>query len=298
MTNKSINLSVVIATYNEEKNIAACLESVKNIADEIIIIDGQSTDETPEIAQNLGAKVISVPNKPNDFHANKQLGIDKATGEWILQLDADERVSTELESEIKIITKQNSSLLDEKETSENKPSHLQATSYKQQAINGFAIPRKNWFLGRFLTKGGVYPDYVVRLFRKGKGSFPKSKIINNSITTSNVHAQIEIKGILGHLKNDLIHYGDMEIERYLSRFNRYTSLESDNLISLNFRLNIIQALNYLIIKPAYWFVMRYFRHRGYVDGFQGFLFALFSSLHYPVIYLKIWEKSKSNNNDK
>jgi len=103
MSKKTPILSVVIATFNEEQNISDCINSFKEIADEIIIIDGQSTDKTKDITQKLGAEVISVPNKPNDFHANKQIGIDKAKGTWILQLDADERVSSKLATEIKEI---------------------------------------------------------------------------------------------------------------------------------------------------------------------------------------------------
>ena len=268
MRNPKPLLSIVIATFNEEKNIKDCLKSIKDIADEIIIVDGQSTDKTPQIAKKMGATIISVPNKPDDFHANKQLGIDKAKGEWILQLDADERVTKPLAKEIESLIKSNT------------------------VLEGYAIPRKNWFLGRFLTKGGAYPDPVVRLFKQGKGSFSNQTIIDNSITTSNVHAQIQIASEVGILTQDLIHYGDLEIERYLKRLNRYTTLEAENLQKLGFETNLVKSIDYLVAKPIYWFFKRYLRHRGYVDGFQGFLFALLSALHYPIIYLKIWEKTK------
>ncbi len=261
-------LSVVIATYNEEKNITSCLNSVKNIADEIIIVDGQSGDDTVKLAKKFNTKIYIVPNQPDNFHANKQLGLNKATGNWILQIDADERVSKQLAKEIKVII----------------------TNPKSK--DGYNIPRKNWFLTKFLTKGGVYPDYVVRLFRKNKGFFPKDKIIDNGITTSNVHAQIQIKGNLGYLNQNLIHYGDKSFDRYLSRLNRYTTIEADNLITNDFKINFINAIHYIWIKPTYWFLKRFIRHRGYVDGFAGFAFALFSAFHYPIIYIKIWNKIK------
>lgn len=262
---KQIHLSVVLATYNEELNIKDCLESVKAIADEIIVVDGKSQDKTAQVAKSTGARVISVENNPQ-FHANKQLATDAAKGEWILQLDADERVSKELAKEIAHIL-----------TADNKD------------IGGYFIPRRNWFLGRFLTKGGVYPDPVLRLFRRGKGIFKHDEIINNGITTSNVHAQIHVGGEIGMLKSDLIHYGDVSFTKYLLRFNRYTQLEAENLYTLGVTPNFGKSFDYFIIKPLYWFFKRFIRHRGYVDGYQGFLFALLSALHYPVIYMKLRE---------
>jgi len=179
-----MTLSIAIATFNESQNIKDCLKSVKDIAGEIVVVDGKSSDDTAAIARSMGAKVISVDNNPQ-FHANKQLAIDKASGDWILQLDADERLSPELAREIS-----------GQVALENNPN------------DGFYLPRKNWFLGRFLSKGGAYPDPVLRLFKKGKGKFEHKGIIDNGITTSNVHAQIEVRGKIGHLKHDLIHYGD------------------------------------------------------------------------------------------
>ena len=127
-------LSVVLAVFNEEKNLAACLESFKDIADEIVIVDGTSTDKTVEIAKKFGARVKVTTNKPN-FHINKQMAIDMAKSDWILQMDADEHVSEEMKKEIRDILENDS-----------------------KEYNGYWMPRKNWFLGRFLLKGGQYPD--------------------------------------------------------------------------------------------------------------------------------------------
>lgn len=259
-----MSLSVALATYNEEKNITDCLKSVANIADEIIIVDGQSQDKTAHIAKSFRAKVISVPNNPQ-FHVNKQIAIDNCQSDWILQLDADERLSPELAKEIKKIAS-------------SKPLSSEE--------NGYYLPRRNYFLGKFLTKGGAYPDPVIRLFRKGKARFDRNKIIDNGITTANVHAQLVIDGKIGTLKHDLIHYGDISISSYFKRFNRYTSLEAENLVSLNKK---VCFLNYFVWLPIYWFFKRFIRHKGFVDGYQGFLFALFSCLHYPMIWIKCKE---------
>ncbi|MFH1280666.1 MAG: glycosyltransferase family 2 protein [Candidatus Beckwithbacteria bacterium] len=252
-------LSVVLATYNEQDNIKSCLESVRQLADEIIVVDGSSTDETREIATSLGAKVYKTTNKPI-FHLNKQMAVDKAKGSWILQLDADEHISQNLKNEIKKV------ISDSKSKS------------------GYYLPRKNWFLTRFLTKGGQYPDYVIRLFKKGKGHFP----------CESVHEQIEIDGSVGHLKNDLLHYSDPNFKRYITRFNRYTSLDTNLLFKAKIKPGVFTGVNYLLIKPIIWFFSTYFRHKGFVDGLPGFIFSLMSSLRFPVIYFKLWEKNHAH----
>ena len=253
---KNSKLSVVLATYNEEANIAGCLESVKNIADEIIVVDGESTDKTVEIAKKSGARVISTTNKSN-FHSNKNMAIDAAKGDWVLQLDADEVVSPELSREIK------------KEINSKK-------------YSGYWVNRKNWFLTRFLTKGGQYPDPTLRLYRNGKGRLP----------ANDVHEQAEVKGEVGHLKNDLLHYRDTNFEKYMEGFNRYSTIVSMQLADRKININLSNALLYLFLKPLSTFLKIYFRHRGYVDGMPGFIFALFSGLIHSVAYIKYWQHTK------
>ena len=255
MAGSKVSLSVVLATYNEADKIADCLNSVKNLADEIIVVDGSSNDNTRKIAKSFGAKVIKVKNLPM-FHTNKQKAVDEATKDWILQLDADEQVSKELAEEIK-------------------------SAILKSEFSGFYLPRKNWFLSRFLTKGGQYPDYVIRLFKNGSGHFPQES----------VHEQIAIKGSVGYLKNPLIHYADKEFSRYLTRFNRYTDLEAANLFRVGEKPTFPSGINYFLIKPVHWFLLTYFRHKGFVDGLPGFIFALMSSLRFPVTWFKLWEKT-------
>lgn len=244
-------LSVVLATFNEEQNLSACLDSVKNLADEIIIVDGSSTDKTVEVAKKYGAKVI-VTNNPPIFHINKQKAIDLATKDWILQLDADERLTKELFYEIK--DKINS----------------------DSDINGFWIPRKNWFLGKFLMKGGVYPDYTLRLYKNGKGRLPQK----------DVHEQAVVSGRVDYIKNPLIHIADPSFKRYIFRFNRYTDLITEELSKDKVRKTPFVFIKYLFFKPVFWFLKTYIRHKGFMDGWQGFVFSFFSALRFPVSYYK------------
>lgn len=248
---KKQTISVVLATYNEEKNLPGCLGSVKDFADEIVVVDGTSLDKTVDVAKSFGAKVVVTQNHPI-FHINKQKAIDMATKEWILQLDADERVSSDLKQEI------------------------EKTINAENACDGYWIPRKNWFLGRFLMKGGVYPDYTLRLYKKGKGKLPQK----------DVHEQAEVKGQIGYLKHPLIHMADPEFGRYLLRFNRYTNLIAQELQEKKVGKNPFVVVKYMIVLPVWWFGKIYIRHKGFLDGWQGFVWAFFSALRFSVGYVK------------
>lgn len=250
-------ISVVLATYNEEKNIARCLESVKDLADEIIIVDGSSTDKTVEITKKYGAKVTVTDNPPN-FHVNKQKAIDKATKDWILQMDADEVVSKELAEEIRTKIEDRGS---------------------KGEVNGYWMPRKNYFLGRFLMKGGQYPDYTIRLYKNGKGRLP----------VKDVHEQALVEGKVEYLTHALLHYPYKNFNAYLSKWKRYNKLEAGHireaLKNKNQFKKFLYGIGFLIIKPVHWFLTTYFRHKGFMDSWQGFVFCLFSALRFPASYL-------------
>jgi len=254
MKNKN-TLSIVLATRNEEVNIGRCLDAIKSIADEIIVCDEASSDRTVEISKIYGAKIIHTRHQPN-FHLTKNIAIDAATCDWILQLDADEVVSPELKLEI-------------------------IQSLKTKDYNGYWLNRRNWFLYRFLTKGGQYPDPTLRLYRRGYGRLP----------AKDVHEQAVVKGEIGHLKNDLLHYRDTTFEKYLEGFNRYSSLIATQL--QNIRVNLFTAVKYLIFKPGFVFLNIYIRHKGFVDGKAGFVFALYSGLIWPVAFIKLWQSQLS-----
>lgn len=257
-----IQLSVVLATFNEEENLPRCLESVKDLASEIVIVDGTSKDKTVEIAKSFGANVTVTKNLPN-FHINKQKGIDLAKGEWILQLDADEVVSEELAKELKSVI-----------------------SNPKPGINGYWMPRKNYFLGRFLMKGGQYPDYTVRLYRNGKGKLPQK----------DVHEQAVIEGKIGYLKSALLHYPYKDFAFYTKKWMRYNHLLagqiSDEMKDKSMILKIYYGIAYLFAKPAHWMLTAYGRHKGFYDSWQGLIFALFSALRFPVSYI-IYIRNKS-----
>jgi len=256
-------ISVAIATYNEENNIAKCLEAVSSWVDEIIIADGDSQDETIKVASKFkNVKIIKTTNKPI-FHINKNIAIDACASDWILQLDADEIVTPQLKEEI--------------------------ISYLEKDINdikfnGFWVPRKNSFLGSFLKKGGQYPDPTIRFYKKGKGRLP----------CVDVHEQAKIEGEVGWLKNDLEHYADTSFSKYLLRHNRYTTLLAQELQEKKTKINFINFVNFYFCKPNWWFLKTFFRHRGYVDGFPGFVFSFYSALRFPISYTKYWELVKTN----
>jgi len=248
-------ISVAIATFNEERNIGECLESVRDLADEIVVVDGSSSDKTVEIAKKYGAKVIVADNPPI-FHINKQKAIDECRGSWILQLDADERVTPELKKEIKSTIEQ----------SNNK------------TINAYFLSRKNYFLGRWLKKTGQYPDGVIRFFKKGKAWLP----------CKSVHEQMKVEGKVGWLKGYLLHYPYPTFSEYLKKSNRYTGLTAQEMLDKG-------------EKPSFWgyffaewqaiktFLLLFIRHKGFLDGFPGFVFSLYSGLHHISAYVKFWE---------
>ncbi|OGC92151.1 hypothetical protein A3D85_01925 [Candidatus Amesbacteria bacterium RIFCSPHIGHO2_02_FULL_47_9] len=255
---KTLKLSVVLAARNEQEKLGRCLESVKTIADEIVIADEKSTDKTVEIAKKFGTRVIPVSHQDN-FHITKNVSIDNAKGEWILQLDADEVVSPELAQEITIAIKDG-----------------------QSPINGYWINRRNWFLTRFLSKGGQYPDPTLRLYRRGLGRLP----------AKDVHEQATVEPPIGHLKHDLLHYRDTSFEKYMEGFNRYSSFISSQLENKKVNFGLTNTFLYLFLKPLSTFLGIYIRHRGYVDGTPGFIFAVFSGLIHPVSYIKYWQHTK------
>lgn len=281
-----MKLSLCIATFNEEKNIHYPLDSAYDLVDEVVIVDGGSTDRTVEIAKSYGEKVRIMPTvNLKMFHKNKQKAIEAAKGDWILQLDADEELSEELKTEIKLVTG-----VEEK----GKKIH---NSRQDPSLIAYWLPRKNWFLTRFLEKGGQYPDYTIRLYRNGCVRFPckdvheNVEIINPKLKNLNIENSLKNENCklkIGYLKNPILHYADPNFSRYLMRWNRYTSLEVEK-IPKDTKLGFF---NYIIWKPKITFLMMYFRHKGFMDGFPGFVFALFSSLRFIVIYVKWWVKSK------
>ena len=271
-----MKLSLCIATYNEAKNLHYAMDSTIDWVDEVIIVDGSSTDNTVELARSYGpkVKVIETTNPPI-FHINKQKAIEAATGDWILQLDADEEITDALREEIIGITKnQNPNI--------------------KSSVLAYQIPRKNYFLGRFLMKGGVYPDYTIRLYKRGTMYFP-CKDVHENVTPVGGHPELVEGSIkdetwLGTLKNPMNHYSDPTFARYWHRWKRYCTIEASRVQENALRLykdknkymawKIIFVLKCIFLLPIYWFFLSYFRHKGFMDGWQGFVFHFMSAMRW------------------
>lgn len=278
-------LSVALATYNEEANLASCLASVKNWVDEIVIVDGGSTDKTLAIASQFEAKIIETDN-PLIFHINKQKALDACRNEWILQLDADEEVSDELAKEIQSVIGMTRDELQARNIPKGKlrlferhhrilKSQNTFPCEKARGIVAFFVPRRNYFLGHPMTYAGTYPDGVIRLVKKSRVRFP----------SKSVHEQIIVDGEVAWLMNDLLHYSNPTMQKYLSGANKYTRLLALQISKKSHQAWFLFFL-YCFIKPLSTFFNLFIRHKGFLDGIYGFLFSFFSSLHYPVAYIK------------
>jgi glycosyltransferase involved in cell wall biosynthesis len=246
-----MDLSVVIITKNEEQNIARCLESVK-WADEIIVIDDHSTDRTREIAAQYGAQVYLLPWRGYG-HAKRE-GVKRARGNWILSIDADEEVSSELADEIRHIL------------SNGTP------------CAGFYLPRKTNFLGRWIYNSGWYPDPVLRLFQKKQGNFSEAA----------VHEKVLLNGNVGILKGDLRHYSDPNLEHYLEKFNRYTTLGAE----AAYREGKKSRWFDIVVRPPVAFIKHYISKQGFRDGFEGFVISVMSAVAVFVKYAKLRQLMK------
>lgn len=245
-------ISVCLATFNEEKNIKDCLESVK-WADEIVIVDGRSTDKTVEIAKKYTSKII-VRENPLMFHINKQKAFEAATGDWILYLDADERVTPALKKEI-----------------------ISNIQHQASSVNGFWIPRKNIIFGKWMKHTGWWPDHQLRLFRRGKAHLP----------CKSVHEQPKLSGKAGYLKNPLIHYNYQTVSQYVERLNKlYTENDKNVFLAEDRKIKWQDAIRF----PVNEFFKRFFKEKGYQDGLHGLVLSILQSFSALVTFAKIWEE--------
>lgn len=279
-----MKLSVTLATYNEEANIRRCLTAARDLAGEIIVVDGSSTDRTREIARELGAKVVKTTNPPI-FHINKQKANDLAKGDWILQLDGDETVTDELKKEIRRLLEGKYFGYDSWVSPLKKLLGLRAHSLSEPAA-AYYLPRRNYFLGRYLKNAGQYPDPVIRLFQRGKAHLP----------TKDVHEQMVVIGKIGWFTGELDHLATPDFGRYLLRENRYSSLAAIQMKQAGVKVGVGNTVNYLFLKPLGTFLSLYLRYRGFLDGFPGFVFSLYSGFHHAFSYMKLWELYQNEKN--
>ncbi len=245
-----VSIAAIVITKNEERNVMACLESLA-WADERIVVDACSTDRTVEIARASGARVFVRPWP--GFGPQKNFGMDQTQAEWILIVDADERIPEPLQKEIQAGLRAGPPL----------------------DVAGYEIPRRNFFYGRWIRGGGIYPDYQLRLFRRPAGRYDDVLL----------HERLQLRGRILRLAHPMDHFSMPSVREHVRKMVRYTTLGAqEKLKTLPHVSSLDLAGNHLgtILKT---FVLR----RGYRDGVYGVVVALFAVMHTFVKYAKVWE---------
>ncbi len=247
---RTARVSVVVVTLNEEARLRTCLESVA-WADEIVVVDAESYDKTVQIAREFTDRVHVRPWP--GFTAQKNFGLEQATGDWLLSLDADEEVSAELRDEVEL--------------------RLDAAP-----VDGYAVPRRNLFLGQWIRRGGLYPDWQVRLFRRGRGRF----------LARDVHESVQVDGPVGRLAGHLVHRSYRDLGDFFERAHRYSTLAAQDLLRQGHRARARE----LVLRPAARFLSMYIARGGFLDGRKGLLLAALYAYYVFMRTAKLWEVTR------
>ncbi|HJU03926.1 MAG TPA: glycosyltransferase family 2 protein [Nitrospiraceae bacterium] len=241
-------IAAVVITKNEEVNIGSCLVSLRWVHD-LIVVDACSTDRTVEVVREYTPRVF-IRSWPG-FGPQKNYGLDQATADWVLVVDADERVTDELRHEIQAVL---------------------ATSTD---VVGYEIPRRNFFYGRWIKGGGLYPDYQLRLFRRSAGRYDDVLL----------HERLQLRGRIGRLRSPLDHYSMPSIGAHIQKMARYTTLGAQEKLKTRSCVTPLDlAGNHLVT-----IFKTYATRGGYRDGIHGAVVALFAGMHTFVKYAKAWE---------
>ncbi len=276
-----INITAIVLTFNEETNIRACLESIKDVVSEIFIVDSGSTDNTLNIAKEYNCEIVSHPFENYSFQRNWALDNLSISNNWVLNLDADHRLTVELRNELKVIFDKNI----------------------PPAINGFLTSRRTIFMGKWIRFGGHYPTYHSVLFRKGKGYC--------EIKQYDQHFKVE--GDLIKLKGDIIDVITDSLFNFTLRHNKWSSLEAselssklkggDGVIESNRTGNAIQKRRYLksvyekfplFFRPFIYFIVRYLFRLGFLDGTRGLIFHILQGFWFRfLVDAKVYELKKT-----
>jgi len=252
-------LSVALITHNEEANLPRTLESVVPLVrdgrGEIIVVDSGSTDRTIEIAQSFGARIFVEPWK--GFAQQKNSAMEKASADWILQLDADESLEPQLAEEIR------------------------AVLTTGLGASGFWLPRKNFFLGRWIRHGGFYPDPKLRLVRRGAGKFVEY----------GAHPTMEVDGMTRHCKHALLHDAYPTLRGYIDHMNSYSSSGAAIAVAKGHRRFSMMDI---VARPLLTFIYNYFIRLGFLDGREGLLLHLYHSVYVSWKYAKAWELARNS----
>ncbi|MGE5337401.1 MAG: glycosyltransferase family 2 protein [Gemmatimonadota bacterium] len=251
-----MKLSVIVITRDEERNIDACLQSVA-WADERIVVDSGSTDRTLELAHAAGATVVRTADWPG-FGPQKNRALDACSGDWILSLDADERVDAALRAEIE-------------------------ATLRAPQFDVYEIPRRSTYCGRFMRHGGWWPDYTRRLFRRGAARFSAAR----------VHERLETDRAVGRLRAPLLHYSFRSMEQVLDKMNRYSS-ESAAMIAARGKA---PGLASAVMHGAAAFLRTYVLRLGFLDGRRGFLLAVSNAEGSYYRYVKAMLAAEAQRDD-
>ncbi|MBI2908038.1 MAG: glycosyltransferase family 2 protein [Chloroflexi bacterium] len=239
-------ISAIVIAKNERRHIAACLESL-SWADELIVVDSFSSDQTPVISRRFTEKVFQRPFDTFPKHRNASLEL--ASGDWVFFLDADERVTPELAEETRSAT---------------------AVADK----DAYWVPRRNIILGKWIQHTGWYPDYQLRLFRRDKGRYDEKR---------QVHETLILEGEAGRLRNTIVHYNYRSLGELLGKQSRYADYEAKVMLAAGLE----PKSRNLVLQPAREFLRRYVTWRGYLDGFHGLLLSLVMAWYNLVVYVRL-----------
>lgn len=249
-------LSAAIITFNEEKNIERCLQSISKVADEIVVVDSNSTDKTKEICEKFGVKWIS--QEFLGYIEQKNFALRQTTHDFVLSLDADEALSEELEQ----------SIIDEKS--------------KEFTHDAYTMNRRSWYCDRWIRHGSWYPDRKLRLLNKSKGSWsglnPHDRIVMSDVVATK------------QLTGDILHYTYYSIEEHIAQGNRFSSIAAKAMYDQNRRANWLK----IIVNPLYAFTSSYFLKAGFLDGFYGFVIARQTAYQTFLKYVKLMQWQRGN----
>jgi glycosyltransferase involved in cell wall biosynthesis len=243
-------ISTVVITLNEEQNLDRCLSSVTSFSDEIVVVDSGSTDRTPEIARRYTDRVIH--QDWLGYGRQKQFALEQARFDWVLSIDADEEVTAELRAEIEALN---------------------------FARDGYYLPRKVWYLNRWILHGGWYPGYVLRLFRRDKARF----------TDEILHESVTLNGSSAHLRNPLAHYSYRDIRDHIAKINKFSSLAARQMKERGRTAGPLQ----LTLSPSFEFWRMYLLKWGFLDGYPGLVVAALHAYYVFLKYAKLWELTRA-----
>jgi len=248
-------LTVITIALDEERNIVECLESVR-WADQILVVDSGSKDRTVELARRFTPDIYTI-DWQGYGHA-RNFALDHAAGKWILWLDADERVPPGLAKEIR-----------------------EVVTRDEPGYSGYSVARRAYFLGKWIKHCGWYPSRVVRLFRKEQGRFSETR----------VHERLELQGEVGKLEQDLLHFTDLNLQQYLTKSNKYTTLAAEDMTASGKTFRLWD----LLVRPPFLFMKMYVFRLGFLDGIHGLVLSVLSSAYVFSKYAKLWELTSSGS---